>query len=273
MKTPLIKLRYFSRRHGYDVYAKLEMHNLTGTHKDRVMQEFVKDAKLKGMRKIGITSTGNAGISLAFYCNLHGLDAYIFVDKSITPEKIKYLKAFNAKLMFGESYKQNIQASNRFFECNDIYNCNPSYNDLSYSAYKNIAIEIREEIDPDYLIMPVNNGSLLLGLVKTMGKGTKFIGTISKKSNLCGSINGFNFLEREKLANFSDRIQYLNISDKMVKTKASELILNEGLFPEFSSVTTLCALKKLKLDGNVCIILTGAGIKYPEVHNEITKRN
>lgn len=101
LPTPIMKLDVISKKLGNSLYAKLSMMNPTGSIKDLSVAEMIS-AKIEenGNDKnleLVLASSGNAGISLAYYCNLLGLKCHIFMPSSVSKSKIKLLNYFGAK--------------------------------------------------------------------------------------------------------------------------------------------------------------------------------
>ena len=71
--TPLIKLGNSSVFNSLssNIYAKLELYNPTGSHKDRESLEIIAFCIKKGIKEVGCASTGNFGISLAYLSNIY----------------------------------------------------------------------------------------------------------------------------------------------------------------------------------------------------------
>ncbi|MBU0591942.1 pyridoxal-phosphate dependent enzyme [Candidatus Micrarchaeota archaeon] len=268
LETAIMPLPELSRKHGAKVYAKLETSNPTGTHKDRESRAVIADAIENGFERIGMASTGNAGISLAYYGLISGLECTIFVGKRIDPDKLKLLKALKARIMTAEDYEAALHESAVYFSDNEIYNANPGTNPVRSRGGETIGKEISERLRPDFVVVPLNNGTLIAGLwdgFRNAGQTPKFIGAYIEKSEIASSIAGLHLMER-------DRMNQLEMSGDLTKVpltdpdiiEALKELAAENVFVEPSSAVVVAALNKVDTsDKTVCCVMTGSGIRFP----------
>ena len=103
-QTPLIELPRLSPEGGARIYAKLEGQNPTGSLKDRIAKAMVEAAEstgeLEAGRKLLEPTSGNTGISLAMVAKLKGHPLTCVLPENSTPERIKLLQLYGAKLVF-----------------------------------------------------------------------------------------------------------------------------------------------------------------------------
>ena len=103
-QTPLIELPRLSPEGGARIYAKLEGQNPTGSLKDRIAKAMVEAAEstgeLEAGRKLLEPTSGNTGISLAMVAKLKGYPLTCVLPENSTPERIKLLQLYGAKLVF-----------------------------------------------------------------------------------------------------------------------------------------------------------------------------
>lgn len=102
--TPLVRLdRCFEPAEGAGaratVFAKLELLNPMGSSKDRAAASMLLDAMEAGQVRPGETTviestSGNAGVALAWICKLYSLPLICVVDRRITPHHRALLQAF-----------------------------------------------------------------------------------------------------------------------------------------------------------------------------------
>jgi len=271
IRTPLIELKNIGEAYKCRVYAKLEYTLPTGTHKDRATVLLVADAIEKQYSDIGIASTGNAAISLSHYARNHGLQSYIFCEKEIPPEKAALIAVNGANIFRYSSYLESYIASNEYFSMKHIYNCNPGINCLTREAHRAIAKEIAEVITPDVIVCPVNNASLLLGIVKgfeEISQNPMFIGTTAYETYVNHSIKGTHLLERVHYENAcsAHSISLVNVDDDGTKKNMDELSVRGSLKVESASATTLSPIRNPSFEGKtICLILTGKDRKVEEI--------
>lgn len=101
--TPIIKLGPVVSDVPSDIYAKLEYLNPLGSVKDRIAKYMIEKAEKEGRLSPGTTivenSSGNTALALAAVCALKGYKAKIIIRDSLSPEKIKLLRALHAEII------------------------------------------------------------------------------------------------------------------------------------------------------------------------------
>jgi cysteine synthase B len=103
-QTPLIELPRISPSPNVRIYAKLEGQNPTGSIKDRVAKAMIETAEASGElvpgRELLEPTSGNTGISLAMVAKLKGYSLTCVMPESATPERVRLLELFGAKVVF-----------------------------------------------------------------------------------------------------------------------------------------------------------------------------
>jgi cysteine synthase/molybdopterin converting factor small subunit len=102
--TPLVELPRLAPHPGVRLYAKLEGQNPTGSTKDRVAKAMVEAAETSGElepgRELLEPTSGNTGISLAMVAKLKGYPLTCVMPENATPERVKLLELYGAKIVF-----------------------------------------------------------------------------------------------------------------------------------------------------------------------------
>ncbi len=102
--TPLVELPRLAPHPGVRLYAKLEGQNPTGSIKDRVAKAMIESAEASGElepgRELLEPTSGNTGISLAMVAKLKGYPLTCVLPENATPERVKLLELYGAKLVF-----------------------------------------------------------------------------------------------------------------------------------------------------------------------------
>ena len=93
--TPLVKLEQMSKKNRCEIFAKLEITNPTGVHKDRESAVVIADMKKNGFKSLACASSGNAAISISAYAYMNGFKAHIFLGTQTPKEKINLVKIFH----------------------------------------------------------------------------------------------------------------------------------------------------------------------------------
>jgi len=101
--TPLIKLKQASELTGCNIYGKAEYFNPGQSIKDRaalfIVNEALKNKKIKAGGLIVEGSAGNTGIGLAVVCKEYKLKLKIVIPNTQSIEKKKTLKSLGAELV------------------------------------------------------------------------------------------------------------------------------------------------------------------------------
>ena len=97
--TPVIRSENLSAKFGCDIWLKIELWNPTGSHKDRESLKIMEECEGHGISEIGCASTGNFGISLAYYARISGLRCHVWLPSvRAYPTVTDLLRAFSAEI-------------------------------------------------------------------------------------------------------------------------------------------------------------------------------
>jgi cysteine synthase A len=98
--TPMVKLEKITEGLPFEVYVKLEYMNPSGSLKDRIAIEMIRQAEKKGDLKKGYTiieaSTGNTGTALSMVGTRLGYKVDIYMPKGMTPERKQIMESYGA---------------------------------------------------------------------------------------------------------------------------------------------------------------------------------
>ncbi len=101
--TPLLGVDFTFRGRQRTIYAKCEQMNLTGSIKDRMMLEIIRDAYVRGALQPGDTiaeaTSGNAGISCAAIGRALGHPVTIFMPDWMSQERAQLLRGYGATVV------------------------------------------------------------------------------------------------------------------------------------------------------------------------------
>jgi len=275
-KTPLVRLNNVSRRFGLAVYGKIETVNPTGSHKDRESIKVVVDAIRKGYRSVGCASTGNAAISLAAYSLMKGLECHIYVPESISQERLTLIKAFRPKIRYvtggymGAVRKSNVEMSRR-----QIYNANPGTCAAKILGNFEIGKEIADQLRPDLVICPTNNGTHLTGVwmgLKYRGLRSRIVAATAAHTEIADSIHGFHKLDEPgltKTLSVSKGVVVDVDDDEIIE--ALRLLVKDGIIAEPAAAASVAAINHLNTSKKTvcCCSVTGSGTKFPRLLRKV----
>ena len=268
--TPVRTLKNCSRAYGCRVYGKLEIYNPTGSHKDRESEEIVRCALRKSIRDLAIASTGNAAISLAAYSYFQALKCHVYLPSSIAVERLVQIQAYHPTIKYAGTYEEAIAQCERDAEKKSLLNCNPGARHEKIIGDSRIGIEIGMDFRPDYVVCPTNNGTLLAGVWLGLRKGgvkTRMVAAVTKKTKLAAAIAGFHRKEEPALSGTLKESQgeVVEVSDSEI-AEAARILISDGLIVEGAAAAGLASVKQLKVTRKteVCCVVTGGGLKFPE---------
>ena len=160
--TPLITLPRLAQElgSGFELYAKFEGLNPTGSFKDRGMTAAVSEALGRGAKALICASTGNTAASAAAYAARAGLRAIVLIPEGkVAAGKLAGAVAYGAQvLQVAGSFDQALALVVEISERHPIALVN-SLNPYRLEGQKTAAFEIIEALGraPDWLCLPVGN--------------------------------------------------------------------------------------------------------------------
>lgn len=169
--TPLVSLPSVASQLGIQsLDAKLEYINPTGSFKDRGTAVVIAAAKQHGVSEVVEDSSGNAGASVSAYAARAGMKAHIFAPSSAPQAKLKQIVAYGAQVhsIPGPREATTAAAVEYATEHSLVY-ASHVLSPYFVEGTKLFAYEIFHQSGdsiPRHIVMPVGNGSLLLGALK-----------------------------------------------------------------------------------------------------------
>lgn len=159
-RTPLVRLTD-------TVSAKLDFLMPTLSFKDRGAVMLAELARRLGPRRVIADSSGNAGTAMAAYCARAGLDCTVYVPEGTSPKKLEQIRAHGARLTVvpGDREAAARAAREAAGEPGTFY-ASHVHNPFFLHGTKTYVYELWEDLGgrlPDTLVLPVGNGTLLLG--------------------------------------------------------------------------------------------------------------
>jgi threonine synthase len=160
--TPLIPLPRLAQElgGGFDLFAKYEGLNPTGSFKDRGMTAAISEAAGRDVKAVICASTGNTAASAAAYAARAGMQAFVLIPEGkVAAGKLAGAVAYGARVIqifgsFDDALGLVVEISQR----NPIALVN-SLNPYRIEGQKSAAFEICDVLGgaPDLLCLPVGN--------------------------------------------------------------------------------------------------------------------
>jgi threonine synthase len=159
--TPLREMRLAGKK----VLVKEEYLNPTGSFKDRGAAVLVSKVRQLGVKEVVEDSSGNAGAAAAAYCREAGIKCTVFVPEKALRDKVERITSFGAKVIRVKGGRQDcaraaLKAAGR------TYYASHARNPFFLEGTRTLAYEVCEQLGwraPDAVVLPVGNGTLLLG--------------------------------------------------------------------------------------------------------------
>jgi threonine synthase len=166
--TPLIPVDFGGQR----VWLKQDHLFPTGSYKDRGASVLMSKVKELGIPRVVEDSSGNAGCAIAAYGARGGIQSEIYVPQSTSPGKLAQIQSYGAILHKIRGSREDTAEAVWKAARKDYY-ASHSWNPFFFHGTKTFAFEIWEQLGwkgPDTVIVPVGNGTLLLGVYLGFGE-------------------------------------------------------------------------------------------------------
>lgn len=282
--TPLLRL---NRLHNGPaaVYAKLEMFNPYSI-KDRPAAAMLQAAEQAGQLKPGGAlvepTSGNTGIALAFLAAAKGYTITLTMPASMSPERIKILKALGANVLLTDpalGMNGAIQEAENICRQTGAFMPSQFTNPNNPAAHRQTALEIDKDLHgkADILVCGVGTGGTLTGTgraLKQMHPHLRIVAVEPSDSPvLSGGKAGPHKLQGIG-AGFIPSILDTRLIDEVVQVTAEnagktarELAKKEGLLAGISGGAALWAAlqearKTQNAAKNIVVILPDSGERY-----------
>ena len=277
--TPVLPIRLAGRE--YD--CKLELRQPSGSFKDRGAQMMVSALKHLGVAAVVEDSSGNAGAALASYAAAAGMACTIVIPRSARGPVVTQISMTGARLLRVPGPRHRATGLARKM-AGELYYASHIYNPLFYAGTARLADElIDSRTVPDTIVLPVGNGTLLLGLYhgfKRRGSVPRLIagklavtdpGTRSAARLTARIAPGIATSHPARLHEIAEALQEsggeaVSIEASAVIT-ARRMLAERGIYVESTSGVAVAAAEALDAAGGlgtnerVMIILTGSGLK------------
>lgn len=296
--TPMVKLGKVVPENAGNVFVKCEYLNPSGSLKDRIALEMIREAENSGALKPGGTiveaSTGNTGTALSFVGTQLGYKVHIYMPEGMTPERIKIMETYGAtvhELKLTHSSEGSVAGAeveiDTRLKCLEVERSNPDVwwarqfsNPANTRAHNQTGREILEQLDGDVdaFAASIGVGGTLYGVSQVLREakpGVLLVGAEPASAtyplsegftrvpgtsdDVCGGI-----IEEMLQSGILDRVVKVSNSDAL--KMADRLVGEEGLFCGMSSganVQVACAIaEELGPGSNVVTVLPDNRDRY-----------
>ncbi len=286
--TPLVPVTV----DGRTVSFKLEFANPTGSFKDRGMTLVLTAIRAIGVPAALEDSSGNAGASFAGYAARAQVRASVYVPASASGPKLAQIAAYGAGIHAIEGPRSKAAEAAQNAAAGGLYYASHVYNPLGLAGQATAAFEIWEQLGrlPESVVLPVGNGTLLLGLHRGFralvraGLGTRLPRLVGVQALACAPLWAQYHHGSEGLAKVTEGATLaegirvfrparaeailaaigesggtlLGVDEPAIEAGHGELA-RRGLYAELTAAIVWEALKHVP--GDTVAILTGGGLK------------
>ena len=161
--TPLLALEW----QGHPVLFKMESMCPTGSFKDRGASALVTALRGVGIRRVVEDSSGNAGASLAAYTARAGIGCEICVPNTITGPKLAQMAFHGAEVIEIKGRREYAALAAWAASAHGALYASHVFNPFFLAGIETLAYELWEQLGrraPGAVVLPVGNGTLLLGI-------------------------------------------------------------------------------------------------------------
>lgn len=285
--TKLIRLKKIEKKYNLSsfLYAKDESTNPTGSIKDRtvffMLNKYKEEDLLKDNGIVIEATSGNTGISLAYYSKVFNYKAIIIMPSSASIERSNMIKHYGGEVLLVEGgmkeCEEKAKILQKTYQNSLIFNQFANLNN-HLAHYNSTAPEIYKEMDDvDYIVAGFGTGGTVSGVgkfFKEKNHKTVIIGVEPMQSPLItkGFSNthkiqgiGANFIPDNFIQKYVDEI--IDVDDQKSIEIAREIFEEEGLFVGVSSGAALLGaieyIKKKNIsDKKFVIIFPDKGDRY-----------
>ncbi|MCZ6730550.1 MAG: PLP-dependent cysteine synthase family protein [SAR324 cluster bacterium] len=281
--TPLLRLSRVCPQ--ANLYAKAEWYNPGQSCKDRPALYILNEAERSGQLKKGLTvldaTSGNTGIAYAMICADRGYPVTLCMPASVTPARIKVLKAYGAELILTDP---TLFSDGAILKARELYAAAPEkYFYADQYGNENNWISHYETTGPEiyaqtagritHFVATLGTGGTFTGAGRFLKEQSKDIQLIEVQPDAAfHGLEGMKHMESSIVPPIYDAM----LADRKmaVRTEAAyrwvvELAKREGLLAGISSGAALEAARIVAAEnpqGTVVTVFPDNGLKYLSEH-------
>jgi threonine synthase len=286
---------------GQNVYLKQDHLFPSGSYKDRGASVLISKVKELGLKKVVEDSSGNAGCAVAAYSARAGIDCEIYVPENTSPGKLAQIQIYGAHLVLVPGSREDT-AHAVMQAAQNTYYASHSWNPFFFQGTKTFAFEVCEQLGwnaPDVVVLPVGNGTLLLGaylgfrelltagiidclpriiavqsqncapLYRAFHEGLSEVPAVEKRDTLAEGIAIAEPVRGQQIlaAVLNSQGTFLAVSEHEIAA-ALILMAHMGFYIEPTAAATIAGLRRYlndhSVDDVILSVLTGHGLKSTE---------
>lgn len=280
--TPIVKLNNVFKNSHFNLYAKLESCNPSGSTKDRSAFSMLYNAYQNNLLTSSTTiiesSSGNFGIALAQICLLLNINFICVIDPKTTKQNIRLLETYKAKIdmvaspdeLTGEYLPaRKKRVSQLLAQIPNSLSLDQYNNLFNPKGHYNTAKEIFEHFDTsvDYIFCAVSTCGTIRGYhdyICEHNLNTKIIAVDAIGSVIYGTerkkrlIPGHGAAEKPPLFSSQLANDFVQVTDKECISGCHKLLETEAIFAGGSTGAIISAIDQYKAnipDNSTCVMI------------------
>lgn len=278
--TPLVRINKLNPNPKVKMLAKLEGFNPTGSVKDRIAHEMIKQAESDGTLRPGKTiiepTSGNTGIALAMIGRVKGYEVEIVMSSAVSVERQKMIKAFGAKVTLTDA---KLGTDGAIFRARELVKEHPDkyfmpdqfsnrYNKIAHYATTAEEIWLQTEGKVDYFVSAIGTSGTIMGVglhLKEHNPDVKIVCAEPVRGHYIQGLKNMDEAINPSLYNPSKIDIKESIDSEEAFEMARDIAKEEGIFVGMSSGAAILAAVKTaqKIEkGTIVVIFADRGEKY-----------
>lgn len=276
--TPLVEINSISTNPDVTIYCKLEGQNPGGSVKDRAALGMIDGALERGDIQPGDNlveaTSGNTGIALAMIAKIKGLQMTLVMPEDATPERIKTMRAYGAKVLLTPAEKtieysrtkaEEMAESEEYVMLNQFGNVdNPGMH------YHTTGPEIWRDTDGEitHFVSAMGTTGTIMGVSRYLKEQNPEIQIVGTQPTDGSSIPGIRRWSPEFLPDIfeADRVdEIVDVSEEEARKMTRRMAAEESIMAGMSSGGALAAAIKMANQikkGTIVCITCDRGDRY-----------
>jgi len=245
------------------LFLKREDLNPSGSVKDRALKAQIAHLQKKGFTAATISSTGNAAISAAHFCQKAKIDLEIFLSPKVKPAKLKLIKTLGFPVQLSPTPIKNAFRSAKEKKA---YFLRQSTDPIAWQGYQTLGEEILSFPLPiSAIFFPVGSGTTLYGTWLAFKKHKKNIPLIAVQPSAHAPIAGYFQSFKKEKENPSDALsaKFLPLKEKLIQaikeSRGQGIVVSSK---EFAETAALLKFQKFPALGPETILAISAAYRY-----------
>ncbi len=281
-RTPVIPItNLVNQNSDVRILAKAEFMNPGGSVKDRAAWNIIKEGILNGHltyeKTILDATSGNTGIAYAMIAASLGFQVKLFIPKNVSPERIRLLKAYNAKIEFTDPLEGTdgaiLKAKELYLQSPEEYFHADQYNNPAnwLTHYNTTANEILNQTAGEitHFVAGLGTSGTFMGTTKRLKEENPAIESVSvQPDSPFHGIEGLKHMETAVVPGIFDS-NLIDVDLRVSTTEAQKQVKNlaakEGILVGLSSGAAMAASLKVASEidnGLIVCIFPDRGERY-----------